>query len=101
MTFKINYKTTAISQSFGNWHNLIYHIVDWFRGYGTGSMVTVVVSWATFANFSSPGSCLFPLVFSFWNGTQQNLNFGQQTLWWLGQSTVLIAGFILVLYFLP
>lgn len=32
---------------------------------------------------------------------QQNLNFGQRTLWWLGQSTVLIAGFILVLYFLP
>jgi hypothetical protein len=32
---------------------------------------------------------------------QQNLNFGQRILWWLGQSTVLIGGFILVLYFLP
>jgi dienelactone hydrolase len=32
---------------------------------------------------------------------QQNLNFSQRVLWWLGQSTALIGGFILVLYFLP
>lgn len=32
---------------------------------------------------------------------QQNLNFSQRVLWWLGQSTVLIGGFILVLYFMP
>ncbi|BAY66624.1 hypothetical protein NIES22_67680 (plasmid) [Calothrix brevissima NIES-22] len=32
---------------------------------------------------------------------QQNLNLGERVLWWLGQSTVLISGFILVLYFLP
>ncbi|MBE9209438.1 alpha/beta hydrolase [Nostoc sp. LEGE 06077] len=32
---------------------------------------------------------------------QQNLNFGKRVFWWLGQSTVLISGFILVLYFLP
>ncbi|MBD2452020.1 alpha/beta hydrolase [Nostoc sp. FACHB-152] len=32
---------------------------------------------------------------------QQNVNFGGRVLWWLGQSAVLIGGFILVLYFLP
>ncbi|MFN6564781.1 MAG: alpha/beta hydrolase [Nostoc sp. ChiSLP01] len=32
---------------------------------------------------------------------QQNLNFGERVLWWLGQSAVLIGGFILVLAFLP
>jgi len=32
---------------------------------------------------------------------QQNVTFGGRVLWWLGQSAVLIGGFILVLYFLP
>jgi hypothetical protein len=32
---------------------------------------------------------------------QQNLSFGKRVLWWLGQSTALIGGFILVLYLLP
>lgn len=32
---------------------------------------------------------------------QQNLTVGKRALWWLGQSTVLIGGFILVLYLLP
>ncbi|MBD2683587.1 hypothetical protein H6H03_39795 [Nostoc paludosum FACHB-159] len=32
---------------------------------------------------------------------QQNLNFGQRFLWWLGQSTVLVGGFILVVSYLP
>lgn len=33
--------------------------------------------------------------------TQQHLTFGKRVLWWLGQSVVLISGFILVLYLLP
>ncbi len=33
--------------------------------------------------------------------TQQHLTFGKRVLWWLGQSIVLIGGFILVLYLLP
>jgi pimeloyl-ACP methyl ester carboxylesterase len=32
---------------------------------------------------------------------QQNITFGKRVLWWLGQSIVLIGGFILVLYLLP
>nr|WP_199332325.1 hypothetical protein [Fischerella sp. FACHB-380] len=32
---------------------------------------------------------------------QQNLKLGKRILWWLGQSTVLVGGFILVLYLLP
>ncbi len=32
---------------------------------------------------------------------QQNLTVGKRALWWLGQSGVLIGGFILVLYLLP
>ncbi|BAZ11943.1 hypothetical protein NIES4071_37710 [Calothrix sp. NIES-4071] len=32
---------------------------------------------------------------------QQNITFGKRVLWWLGQSVVLIGGFILVLYLLP
>ncbi|MBF2066878.1 MAG: alpha/beta hydrolase [Calothrix sp. C42_A2020_038] len=33
--------------------------------------------------------------------TQQNLTFKKRVLWWLGQSIVLVCGFILVLYLLP
>lgn len=32
---------------------------------------------------------------------QQSLGLGKRILWWFGQSTVLVAGFILVLYLLP
>jgi pimeloyl-ACP methyl ester carboxylesterase len=32
---------------------------------------------------------------------QQNIGIGKRILWWLGQSAVLIGGFILTLYFLP
>ncbi|PMB52274.1 alpha/beta hydrolase [Fischerella thermalis CCMEE 5201] len=32
---------------------------------------------------------------------QQSLKLGKRILWWLGQSTVLVGGFILVLYLLP
>ncbi|RUR79219.1 hypothetical protein PCC6912_33930 [Chlorogloeopsis fritschii PCC 6912] len=32
---------------------------------------------------------------------QQNLGLGKRILWWFGQSTVLVGGFILVLYLLP
>jgi hypothetical protein len=32
---------------------------------------------------------------------QQNLRLGKRILWWFGQSTVLVGGFILVLYLLP
>ncbi|MEP1077252.1 hypothetical protein NDI52_17770 [Leptolyngbya sp. PL-A3] len=32
---------------------------------------------------------------------QQNISIGRRVLWWLGQSCVLIGGFVLTLYFLP
>lgn len=32
---------------------------------------------------------------------QQNIGFGKRVLWWLGQSAILIGGFVLTLNFLP
>lgn len=32
---------------------------------------------------------------------QQNIGVGKRVLWWLGQSAILIGGFVLTLYFLP
>ncbi|MEX0272728.1 hypothetical protein AB3R30_26870 [Leptolyngbyaceae cyanobacterium UHCC 1019] len=32
---------------------------------------------------------------------QQNIGFGKRILWWLGQSVILIGGFVLTLNFLP